>query len=219
MTRSEFVKDFVAHELFYKNTVPENIINYGCETEKMFFKTLEKCSQSLQDEYNYFIDHYMTDDDLPILSGTLNKKPSHYFFENKKRTYNDVYNMLKIYAIFYKQINSSNYILPIMNMNNTEIINTALVWTLFSGSDCNCTTLIGCQHFGHCYICEKNISSNNFNVAHMLSKKHGGTDNIWNLRPICQNCNCSLGSNNIFTLFDKDFIGCDMLLLHNRHSS
>ena len=50
-----------------------------------------------------------------------------------------------------------------------------------------------------CYCCKMtDISMFNFNCGHVISVHDGGTIDIENLRPICQTCNLSMGTQNMF---------------------
>ena len=53
-----------------------------------------------------------------------------------------------------------------------------------------------------CYCCKlTEITQLSFHCGHVISEKNGGKINIDNLRPICQNCNSSMGTKNM-----NDFI-------------
>ena len=55
-----------------------------------------------------------------------------------------------------------------------------------------------------CPICGMNeISRFNFTVGHRKSLKNGGTNNMRNLRPICQQCNSQMGSMNMSVYIKK----------------
>jgi hypothetical protein len=58
------------------------------------------------------------------------------------------------------------------------------------------------NHFGHqfkgrCFCCKKEIMRDNFEAGHHLSDSNGGSDSLDNLRPICFDCNRSMGSINM----------------------
>tara|TARA_B100000900_G_scaffold386869_1_gene377660 strand:+ start:1363 stop:2433 length:1071 start_codon:yes stop_codon:yes gene_type:complete len=46
------------------------------------------------------------------------------------------------------------------------------------------------------YFCNNNINYDNFQVGHIISEYNGGTLELNNLKPICKNCNLSMGKNN-----------------------
>ena len=46
-----------------------------------------------------------------------------------------------------------------------------------------------------CYCCKKMIDSKNFEAGHIKSVSSGGKTCLNNLRPICRNCNVSMGAN------------------------
>ena len=49
-----------------------------------------------------------------------------------------------------------------------------------------------------CYCCNKNwIRQNNFEAGHVIAECKGGKTNVDNLRPICRECNGSMGSKNM----------------------
>lgn len=60
-------------------------------------------------------------------------------------------------------------------------------------------TYIGEEHGnGRCYCCQTSIIHQlSFHCGHVLSEKNGGELTLQNLRPICQNCNSSMGTMNM----------------------
>ena len=49
-----------------------------------------------------------------------------------------------------------------------------------------------------CYCCRlTDITQISFHCGHVISESNGGKINIENLRPICQNCNSSMGTKNM----------------------
>jgi len=56
-----------------------------------------------------------------------------------------------------------------------------------------------------CFCCnEEQISRDNFHCGHIISERKGGTAKITNLRPICAQCNSSMGTQNM-ELFMKKY--------------
>jgi len=51
--------------------------------------------------------------------------------------------------------------------------------------------------FGKCYCCGISINNKNFTVGHVIARALGGSDELSNLRPICSNCNSSMGTENL----------------------
>ena len=45
-------------------------------------------------------------------------------------------------------------------------------------------------------ICRNIITALNFDCGHIMSERNGGKLELDNLRPICHQCNCSMGSKN-----------------------
>ena len=58
---------------------------------------------------------------------------------------------------------------------------------------------------GDCYCCSKEINITNFHCGHIISRKDNGLINEDNLRPICQTCNLSMGSQNMEEFKQKFF--------------
>ena len=56
---------------------------------------------------------------------------------------------------------------------------------------------------GPCYVCERTIHLNDFDVGHNIARAKGGSDNIANYRPICRQCNRSMGTMSIATYKKK----------------
>ena len=55
-----------------------------------------------------------------------------------------------------------------------------------------------------CYCCKlTDITQLSFHCGHVISEKNGGSINVDNLRPICQNCNSSMGSTNMDVFINK----------------
>lgn len=54
------------------------------------------------------------------------------------------------------------------------------------------------KRVGKCYCCEwRPITESDFEVAHNKAVAKGGKDNVSNLRPICKQCNRSIGTKSI----------------------
>lgn len=51
---------------------------------------------------------------------------------------------------------------------------------------------------GNCKVCTDQIHINRFEAGHIVSVAKGGSDHIENLLPICQNCNRSMGTTNLY---------------------
>jgi 5-methylcytosine-specific restriction endonuclease McrA len=47
------------------------------------------------------------------------------------------------------------------------------------------------------------ITQLSFHAGHVISEKNGGEINVNNLRPICQNCNSSMGTTNMNDYIEK----------------
>ncbi len=63
------------------------------------------------------------------------------------------------------------------------------VWYTYIGED---------QGTGMCFCCRATkIQQLSFHCGHVVSEKNGGGMNLQNMRPICQNCNSSMGTKNM----------------------
>ncbi len=50
---------------------------------------------------------------------------------------------------------------------------------------------------GKCYVCDRPITDDNFDVGHNIAVANEGNNNIENLRPICRPCNSSMRTESI----------------------
>ena len=46
-----------------------------------------------------------------------------------------------------------------------------------------------------CVKCHKKFYKNQIEIDHRIPKRKGGTDDLWNLQPMCRHCNRSKGKN------------------------
>jgi len=74
---------------------------------------------------------------------------------------------------------------------------------------------------GDCYCCKKHIYSRSFHAGHIVSVHDGGNNNIDNLKPICAECNLSMGTQNLEEFknmyYDShvESMECDMTMGYN----
>lgn len=69
---------------------------------------------------------------------------------------------------------------------------------------------------GKCFSCDGKITFENFHAGHIISKKEGGKKTLDNLRPLCQSCNCSMGSEHMFEYIRRNqFAGVKNLPSNN----
>jgi hypothetical protein len=73
-----------------------------------------------------------------------------------------------------------------------------LVWDKHIGLDIGRTKCVCCK--------TSEIIQISFHAGHVIAESKGGKTDVSNLKPICQNCNCSMGSINMDE-FEKSFIG------------
>jgi len=63
-----------------------------------------------------------------------------------------------------------------------------IIWDKYVGKE---------RGIGHCYCCNEEIDSKNFEAGHIIPEARGGPTNEGNLRPICSCCNKSMGVQNM----------------------
>lgn len=69
------------------------------------------------------------------------------------------------------------------------------------------STNFGNIYESKCFIswCSNKINVFNFHVGHDIPESKGGTDDISNLKPICDRCNLSMGNNNTIKEWNKEW--------------
>ena len=77
------------------------------------------------------------------------------------------------------------------------------------------------EYFGKCYEhkcsiiwCKNIILVTNFHAGHIIPESKGGKTSIENLRPICSNCNLSMG--NCYSIIEWNMIGSDNITILSR---
>ncbi len=59
---------------------------------------------------------------------------------------------------------------------------------------------------GKCYCCKKDINlMENYECSHVVAQKHGGGENVENLRPCCKGCNNDMKDQNLYDFKNKYF--------------
>ena len=69
------------------------------------------------------------------------------------------------------------------------------IWDMYIGPD---------KRMGPCFTCKKTIDITNFHAGHIVADAHGGSQDVTNLRPVCNTCNISMGTTNMIE-FQKMF--------------
>ena len=70
-----------------------------------------------------------------------------------------------------------------------------LVWNTYIGEDIGKSKCVCCK--------TTYITQLSFHCGHIISEKNGGEINVANLKPICQNCNSSMGTTNMNDFMKK----------------
>lgn len=72
-----------------------------------------------------------------------------------------------------------------------------LVWDTWVGPNVGCTKCLCCKH--------EEIRQIEFHCGHIISESTGGETTVENLRPICAQCNLSMGAMNMNQFMNKYF--------------
>jgi len=75
------------------------------------------------------------------------------------------------------------------------------------------------QLLANCLVCKKEISFENFHCGHIMAETHGGKTDLENLRPICANCNQSMGAINMFDFMRSNGFEIITNISHESHLS
>jgi 5-methylcytosine-specific restriction endonuclease McrA len=80
---------------------------------------------------------------------------------------------------------------PQVSYKKTKITSTTkrLVWNKWIGEEIGKSKCLCCK--------VTYITQMSFNCGHIIAEVNGGETNVSNLRPICQNCNSSMGITNM----------------------
>ena len=84
---------------------------------------------------------------------------------------------------------------PIKKRKNVPSAIKRLVWNKYIGD---------CVRVSKCVCCnDEPIVRTGFHCGHVIAYIHGGADTVENMRPICQNCNLSMGTQNMSEFMTK----------------
>ena len=104
----------------------------------------------------------------------------------------NVKNMIEDYMIYIENVSNNNTTVIDKKPKKKKPISAAikrLVWNTHIGED------IG-KH--KCLCCKTtDITQMSFNCGHIIAEANGGEAIVSNLKPICQNCNSSMGTRNM----------------------
>lgn len=155
--------------------------------EKYFCRLHNKIYQDI----SKLIDQiYILDDGQLLIDNILNKKIDHKSIE-----------LANIYNQIYQYIDFNAHV-PISSIQSSELTQVTEK-TRYKKKTIPKTVRdrVWRQFFltldGHCCCCKCPISIENFHCGHVVAEKEGGANTIDNLRPICQNCNLSMGTKNM----------------------
>jgi len=121
----------------------------------------------------------------------------------KSQWYADEYELMEMRAIwtlkttnFFDWLKDKDRVLP---KHTSRYIKSRIpaqlrtaVWKKYFGMNTNGA----CPLFHLCNVTLNRDVRNGWQCGHIISEKNGGKLQVDNLRPICQGCNCSMGSNN-----------------------
>ena len=63
--------------------------------------------------------------------------------------------------------------------------------------------------------CSNNVNVFNFHVGHDIPESKGGTEDISNLKPICDRCNLSMGNQNTINKWNQKYKKSNILHLYS----
>lgn len=125
--------------------------------------------------------------------------------------YDDIIKYYKTFTISDQVINSTE-----IKLQKETIPSTVRnkVWNMYIGPE---------DKQGNCLCCGSEIISYaNFHCGHVISEKMGGEVNIHNLRPVCSQCNTSIGCKNMIEFMEKyhfekpkNWYGIDQNIIQN----
>ena len=155
------------YEEFYNN----NLKDFKLKQKYTFNKVLRKCTlKSFSDIYD-FIDKIILD----------------YEWNNGKDLMNEIKmaldNIKKLPEIKQKEIK------PKTKKKSISSTIKKLVWNTNIGEDIGKAKCLCCK--------STDITQLSFNCGHIIAEANGGDTIVSNLRPICQNCNSSMGTKNM----------------------
>jgi len=93
------------------------------------------------------------------------------------------------------------------------------IWQKYIGNDIH----------GQCFCCSGGIDAFSFQMGHIMAHAEGGSERLFNIRPLCECCNDKMGTMNLFdykaSLFPKqdykikNFFGDFRIINHESNSS
>ena len=163
-------KDNKYYEEFYNN----NFKDFKLKQKYTFNIVLSKCTlKSFSDIYD-FIDKIILD----------------YEWNNGKDLMNEIKmaldNIKKLPEIKQKEIKDKK---PKTKKKSISATIKKLVWNTNIGEDIGKAKCLCCK--------STDITQLSFNCGHIIAESNGGDTIVSNLRPICQNCNSSMGTKNM----------------------
>ena len=140
---------------------------------------------------------YKSNNNINDLYEIYNKKPIliNPLFKNKitKKEYFDIYIYNKIKIIYDNSNNNEIFKLFINDLiyKKKPIYSTIkrLVWNKYIGENIGKSKCLCCNI--------TDITQLSFHCGHIISERNNGETIVENLKPICQNCNSSMGSKNM----------------------
>jgi hypothetical protein len=171
-------------------------ISINLKKIKLFTKILElvgeKKDKYYKEFFNNYFKYYRNLKNIYEFIDIINK------FMYNEELYNEIKIILDNIIIFYtpepisKLINEPKSILKIKSKNKKKSISLVLrkkVWDKWIGLDIGKSKCLCCDI--------TDIIQMSFHCGHIIAESKGGETNLSNLKPICQNCNLSMGSTNM----------------------
>ena len=169
-----------------KEPTKEMITQYIEKEIKYLKSNIERCNERLQKTEEFWVNK-QHEIETEIMKDTELLKSFIMILEYHNKTSNsksDVKDKLKPKPKYKKQ--------------TISLALKKLVWDEHIGLDIGRTKCVCCK--------TSEIIQISFHAGHIIAESKGGKTDVSNLKPICQNCNCSMGSINMDD-FEKSFIG------------
>lgn len=156
---------------------------------EIFTKILELVGEKEDKYYNEFFNNYLKDYKFKKIISINNFIDIINDYIYNDRIYNEIKNLLNILP---KSILKDKY-----KKKSISLVLKKKVWDKYIGLEIGKSKCLCCNI--------TDIIQMSFHCGHIIAESKGGETNLSNLKPICQNCNLSMGSQNMND-FMKTFI-------------
>ena len=183
------ISNYTRHLETNKHKRNENITKYYCETCNFKSDKYYNYERHLESAKHKGFSNIVNDKKIEIyicelckkeyniINELLEHKNTEHKYNNNKSIDNFEIEVNKLKEKYKNNVNTKKVYIP------SALIN--LVWITYINEN---------DRKGKCYCCcTEEISVSNFDCGHIISHSNGGMITLENLRPICGNCNKSMG--------------------------